>query len=57
MTMRKGKVFLKNRKQTEQDNPCLWFLLYFYFAFPQERGRYKNIRFSEERGETDVFQG
>ena len=35
MTMRKGKVFLKNTKQnwTEQDNPCLWFLFYFYFAF------------------------
>ena len=24
---------LKNTKQTEQDNPCLWFLFYFYFAF------------------------
>ena len=29
MTMRKGKVFLKNTKQTEQDNPCLWFPLFF----------------------------
>ena len=33
MTMRKGKVFLKNTKQTEQDNPCLWFPPFFYFAF------------------------
>ena len=35
MTLRKEKVFffLKNTKQTEQDNPCLWFPLFFYFAF------------------------
>ena len=32
-------VFLKNTKQTEQDNPCLWFPL-FLLRFPQEPGRY-----------------
>ena len=38
MTMRKGKVFLSRmQKQTEQDNPCLWFPL---FLLPQEPGRY-----------------
>ena len=26
----KGKVFLKNTIQTEQDNPCLWFIFYFF---------------------------
>ena len=39
MTMRKGKVFLKNTKQTVQDNPCRWFPL-FLLRFPQEPGRY-----------------
>ena len=34
-------VFLKNTKQTEQDNPCLWFPL-FLLRFPQEPGRYTN---------------
>ena len=30
---REGVVFfLKNTKQTEQDNPCLWFPLFLYFA-------------------------
>ena len=29
MTMRKGKEFLKNKKETEQDNPRLWFPLFF----------------------------
>ena len=40
MTMRKGKVFLKNTKQTEQDNPCLWFPPFFLLRFPQEPRRY-----------------
>ena len=40
MTMRKGKVFLKNTRQTEQDNPCLWFPLVFLLRFLQEPGRY-----------------
>ena len=44
MTMRKGKVFLSRmRKQTEQDNPCLWFPL-FLLRFPQEPGRYTSDR-------------
>ena len=34
--------FLKNTKQTEQDNPCLWFPLFFLLRFPQEPGRYTN---------------
>ena len=44
MTMRKGKVFLSRmQKQTEQDNPCLWFPL-FLLRFPQEPGRYTSDR-------------
>ena len=44
MTMRKGKVFLSRmQKQTEQDNPCLWFPL-FLLRFQQEPGRYTSDR-------------
>ena len=44
MTMRKGKVFLSRmQKQTEQDNPCLWFPL-FLLRCPQEPGRYTSDR-------------
>ena len=55
MTMRKGKVFLKNTKQTEQGRQSLIVVsLLLLLRFPQEPGRYIFILYLEA-GETELI--